>query len=78
MTLKIMLLQNWSKGKISNKFLMERSMDFEPDAPNREVDLEAMAKNFFAYANEIHQEFSEGEDSGLDFNDMFKEEDDID
>lgn len=51
---------------------------FEPTPPNRELNLDDMAENFFARAVEIHEEFTVEEDEVLDFDDLSSEEDEPD
>ena len=51
---------------------------FESAPPNREVNFEEMARNYFSRADEIHQTCADDEDELLDFNNILLEEDESD
>ena len=56
----------------------EEGDDFQPAAPNTDINFDEMAQNYFARTDEIDQQAREEEDALLDFEDLSSEEDEPD
>ena len=56
----------------------EEENDFQAAPPNTDINFDEMAENYFARADEIHQQVREEDDSVLDFEDLSSEEEEPD
>jgi len=59
-------------------FDAEEFENFEQAVSNKEVNLDDMAYNYFARADEIHRSFVDEQDASLHFDDLSSEEDEAD